>query len=240
MSVFETVVVFQGAPLFVREHLDRLRLACQAAEFVFPESLTAKAVGELITDDVSGSLRVYVSAGDGGPSAPVTVSRTYALFEPSSSPDAGEVDLGWRLDVSRAPFPTILGGWKTANYWPSIQALQEAKRGGFQEAIVLNAQGAVISASMGNLFAVMGGSLVTPALSMGARDGVLRAWVMEQEPVEETLLSLDDLSAFEECFITNSRIGVMPVASIADRVLPSFETGRRLAKLYREKILLAR
>jgi len=240
MSVFETVVVHIGTPLFVAEHLHRLLLASRAAGFIFPEGLSEKSVESLVSGHDTGSLRLYISAGDGGPGQPVIESRTYAIYESSSIPDEDEVALGWRLDVSRAPFPTVLGGWKTGNYWSSIQALQEARRGGFNEAIVSNAQGAVVSASMGNLFAVVAGRLVTPALSMGARDGVLRAWVMAQEPVDETLLSMDDLSVFEECFITNSRIGVMPVASIADRALPSSETGRRLAKLYREKILITR
>ncbi len=240
MSVFETIAVYRGTPLFVREHLQRLRLACQAAGFVFPEGLSEQAIEALATVNETGTFRLYISAGDGGPGQPVTESRVYALYEEISIPDEAEVALGWRTDVSRAPFPTILGGWKTGNYWASIQAMQEAKRGGFNEAIVSNAQGAVISASMGNLFVVVDGRLVTPALSMGSRDGVLRAWVMAQEPVEETLLSVDDLTSVEECFITNSRIGVMPVVAIADRPLPGFATGRRLAKLYREKILVAR
>lgn len=240
MSVFETIIVHCGTALFVKEHLHRLLQASRAAGFIFPEGLSEKAVESLVSGHETGSLRLYISAGDGGPGQPVTESRTYAIYESSSIPDEDEVALGWRLDISRAPFPAVLGGWKTGNYWSSIQALQEARRGGFNEAIVSNAQGAVISASMGNLFAVIAGRLVTPALSMGARDGVLRAWVAEQESVEDALLSVDDLSVLEECFITNSRIGVMPVASIADRTLPSSEVGWRLAKLYREKILIAR
>ena len=105
---------------------------------------------------------------------------------------------------------------------------------------MLNAQGVVISASMGNVFFVQADRVLTPPVSMGARDGAVRAWVQGQSAVEEALLSADDLSEIDECFITNSRIGVMPVAALADRTLSSQEQGRRLSQLYRESILFAR
>jgi len=240
MSVFETIAVQAGRAVFVREHMQRLGRASQAAEFIFPPRLTEARVDELAKDLPDGMLRVYITAGDGAPTASVEASRTFLNFEEMNFPEDSEYAQGWRVEVSRAPFPSILGGWKTGNYWPSVQALQEAKRNGCQEALVLNAQGVVISASMGNFFFIRDGRVLTPPLSMGARDGAVRAWVQGQIAVEETLLSPDELGALDECFITNSRIGVMPVAALADRALPSQEQGRWLSKLYRESILIAR
>jgi len=240
MSVFETIAVHAGRALFVHEHMQRLALASQAARFIFPVGLTESLVHELVAGFPDGSLRIYVTAGDGAPTASVEASRTFLNFEQMSFPQELEYAQGWRVDVSRAPFPSILGGWKTGNYWPSVQALQEAKRNGCQEALVLNAQGVVISASMGNVFFVKGGQVLTPPVSMGARDGAVRAWVQGHSAVEEALLSADDLSELDECFITNSRIGVMPVSALADRATPSQEQGRRLSKLYRESILFTR
>ena len=51
----------------------------------------------------------------------------------------------------------VLGGWKTGNYWPHVQAFATARENGFDEALVLNIEGAVISASMANVFFVFGG-----------------------------------------------------------------------------------
>ena len=240
MSVFETIAVRAGEPLFIQEHLQRLAEACRAAEFIFPEKLSEIAIRALLTETTDSVLRIYVSAGDGHPSAPVTASRTFLMLEETTFPSELELAHGWRVILSRVPFPAILGGWKTGNYWSSVQALQEAKREGGQEAIVLNAQGAVISASMGNVFFVKQGRLITPPLIMGARDGVLRSWVMQQSVVEEELLSVDDLGEMEECFITNSRIGVMPVSTLAESLLPSREHGLKLSLLYRESIFIAR
>lgn len=240
MSVFETIAVHAGRALFAHEHVQRLAMASHAAGFIFPAGLTEPLVRELVAGFPDGSLRIYVTAGDGAPAASVEASRTFLNFEQMSFPQESEYAQGWRVDVSRAPFPSILGGWKTGNYWPNVQAMHEAKRAGYQEALVLNAQGVVISASMGNVFFVQADRVLTPPVSMGARDGAVRAWVQGQSAVEEALLSADDLSEIDECFITNSRIGVMPVAALADRTLSSQEQGRRLSQLYRESILFAR
>ena len=81
------------------------------------------------------------------------------------------------------------------------------------------------------------GRLLTPATDSGARDGVVRDWVLRQRPAEESQLAPEDLESADECFLTNSRIGVMPVTEIDGRRLPSRKTGDALATVYREEIV---
>jgi branched-subunit amino acid aminotransferase/4-amino-4-deoxychorismate lyase len=83
----------------------------------------------------------------------------------------------------------------------------------------------------------MEGILQTPVADIGARQGVVRQWITRMTPVRERRLSLEEISAAEECFLTNSRLGVMPVSHIAGRPLPSRSTGEALAALYCEAIL---
>jgi branched-subunit amino acid aminotransferase/4-amino-4-deoxychorismate lyase len=232
MSLFETVAVFEGRSLFWEEHLHRLHQAGAAAEFPVPE---IPSLPEL--SGKSGLLRIYLTAGDGAPSSPVEAPRVFVLFDEAEFPSPEAVGRGLRLTVSRAPLGSVLGGWKTGCYWPHVQAFSEARRQGFDEAVVCNLQGAVTSAAMANLFLVQGGRVVTPPLGSGARDGVVREWVRSHIPVEETLLVVEDLEAAAECFVTNSRLGVLPVSEIDGRPLPSRATGEWLAALYREKIL---
>ncbi|MEI6338900.1 MAG: aminotransferase class IV, partial [Verrucomicrobiota bacterium] len=216
MSVFEAVAVYRGRLLFAEEHLQRLQRACAAAEFSFPAELSS-ALSALSCAD--GMLRLYVTAGDGNPGDPC---RTYALFDRADFPAA---DARFRLALSRAPLACVLGGWKTGNYWPHVQALTAAKKQGFDEALVFNAQGALVSAAMANVFLVCNGRLHTPALSLGARDGVVRGWVLRHLSVEESQLAPEEIENAEECFLTNSRIGVMPVGEIDGRLLPSRQSG---------------
>ena len=183
-------------------------------------------------------LRIYVTAGDGTTAGPTGESRTFAFFESGEFPRLCR-RLARRANRQYRVHPTVpvLGGWKTGNYWPHVQAFAAARENGFDEALVLNIEGAVISASMANVFFVFGGMLRTPAVSVGARRGVVRAWIKEMTPVEESLLSLEDIKEADECFLTNSRLGVMPVAEIEGRCLPSRNRGEALAALYRERIL---
>lgn len=229
MSVFETVAIRAGRMLLWPDHLDRLDRACAAAGFVRPGVQTWPEVRDL----PDGMLRVYVTAGDGGPLARPAGCRVYALYDEAPFPSPGDT---MQVVISRAPLSPDLGGWKTGNYWARVQAFAEARKQGADEALVFNPQGALISAAMANVFLVDAGRVKTPALSMGARDGAVRNWLMNRIPVEETLLTLEDVEKAGECFVTNSRLGVMPVTAIEGQALSSRQTGEALAALYREEI----
>ncbi len=233
MSVFETLAVRQGKILFLDQHLASLGIACAEAGFRM-ETADSLSAFENLPD---GMLRIYVTAGDGTALASTGEFRTLAFFEPATFPRSEDELRGARIAISRAPTVSVLGGWKTGNYWPRVQAFAAARANGFDETLVLNIQGSVISASMANVFFEFDGVLRTPAVCAGARRGVVRAWIKEMTQVEEALLSLEDLSAADECFLTNSRLGVMPVAEIEGRCLPSRKSGEALAALYRERIL---
>ncbi len=181
-------------------------------------------------------LRIYVTAGDGSPVQPAGDCRTYALFDETMLPSLEDHRRGYAVTLSRAPVAAVLGGWKTGCYWPRTQALAEARREGFDEVLVADAQGALVSAAMANVFVVQAGVLRTPALALGARDGVVRDWVRSRVGVEESLLAFEDVAEAEEIFLTNSRIGVMPVASLDGRPLASRAMGASLADTYREEV----
>ena len=232
MSVFETIAVCDGRALFWDEHLARLRTACAAAEFAEPE-----VSGHPDLSGRTGMLRIYVTAGDGGPLLAADAPRVVALFEEAPLPGREEFSRGLRLVVSRAPVCPVLGGWKTGNYWPHVQALRSARAQGCDEAVLVNPQGAVLSAAMANLFVVTGDRFLTPPRVFGARDGVVAAWVRDHVPVEVAPLTVESLLSATECFVTNSRLGVFPVVDIEGRVLPARAAGDWLASLYREEVL---
>lgn len=235
MSVFETLAVHCGRPLFAEEHLNRLGQACGDASFPFPAGLS-EAVAKLPLPG-EGMLRLYVTAGEGALLHAADAGAVFAIFEDVAPVSATDIGRGWRLAFSRVPAVSILGGWKTGNYWPHVQALAEAKRQGLDEAVMINAQGGVVSAAMANIFFLLDGVLVTPPPASGARDGVVRAWVAGHHAVREALLMPEDIGRTEECFLTNSRLGVMPVVEIEGRRLPSRKSGDALAAQFREEIL---
>lgn len=238
MSIFETIAWTGRKLLFLAEHLAALQQAALAADFPAISTSAAGRLAALATElpATPGMLRIYLTAGDGAPLAPVTQPRLFALYEDTAFPTPGEYEQGWHLCTYTAPLPCILGGWKTGNYWPHIQALAHARHERCHEALVFNAAGALVSASMANIFLIHDGHLRTPALMTGARPGVVRSWVLSTTPVEEALLTPEDIATADECFLTNSRLGLMPVRSIDGRVLSLCGESQSLLVAYLQKI----
>ena len=73
---------------------------------------------------------------------------------------------------------TMTGAKACANYLNSILANQEATHDGYDEALLLDAQGYVSEGSGENVFIVIGGELHTPDIGSGALKGITRDTVM--------------------------------------------------------------
>lgn len=231
MSVFETIAIQRGRSLLSDAHFERLAMATQSVGWgrVGVPGLPP----ELLGGQSTGVIRIYVTAGPGRPGDGFCGS-VYALFE--------ECEIGTefpplRIASSSAPYLPAAGGWKTGNYWQNVNAQLSAKSGGFDDVLLFNPSGALVCASMANVFLETGGIWKTPPVESGARDGVMRAWVMKHAPVEETLLGPDDVAGCTGCFLTNSRIGVRAVSEIDGRPLQTDVTA--FQRLCRDAIFSA-
>ena len=203
MALFETIGVRDGLPMFWDEHMATLRAAA--------EKLLGQNIGLSSPDlrgEATGVLRVYVTAGDGGPADPVTQPRIFALFEPMP-PMRAEEQTARLHPEAVAPFA---GGRKTANYWMQCAAQAAAQAAGFDHALLADHAGKLLSGAMGNIFLWLDGKLCTPALSLAVRPGVMRSWVMRQQAVVEAEIPFARLGEAGEVFLTNSRLGVMPLS----------------------------
>ena len=61
---------------------------------------------------------------------------------------------------------------------------------------------------------------------------MLRSYILERYRVEEGEIDPRELESFDECFVTNSLMGVMPVVQLGERTFPSRETADRLRAAY--------
>lgn len=215
MALFESVAVRGGRAEFLEEHLSRLEAAARGLGWPLDPAILARA-GELLARLESPAFaRVYVTAGDGAPSAPVTAPRVFVFAEPRALPSSAPI----RVRLHPEPVLPLFGGLKTANYWANAEALRQAHAAGFEEALLFNPRGELVSACTGNVFVELDGKIVTPPLSSGARDGVTRAWVFRRRAVGERILTRGDLEAATACFLTNCWAGVRPVAALETRGL---------------------
>jgi branched-subunit amino acid aminotransferase/4-amino-4-deoxychorismate lyase len=228
MSVFETIGIREGQPLLLADHL--ALLAASAADLLgttLPEiQLPALA------PDATGILRLYFTAGDGAPTAPVGEPRLFALFEPH---DPAGIPDEQTARLHPEPVTPFAHGRKTANYWLNCAAQTTAQNAGCDHALLADHGGNLLSAAFGNIFFVLDGQLCTPSLTLAVRAGVIRSRILQSQTVREVEFPAARLPEATELFLTNSRLGVMPLQCAAITPGP---LGRALRQtLLRENIV---
>ena len=129
----------------------------------------------------------------------------------------------------------------TGIYVNSALAKTEAELNGFDEAIVLNADGHVSEGSGENIFIVRGGRLITPAPSDNILEGITAETVVElaaselgvdtvQRPIDRSELYIAD-----EVFMTGTAAHLTPVVEIDRRTVGDGGAGpvtRELSRLF--------
>jgi branched-chain amino acid aminotransferase len=109
----------------------------------------------------------------------------------------------------------------TGVYLNSMLAVTEANRAGYDEAILLTADGYVADGSGENIFVVKDGVITTPPLSTSILAGITRDSVIQiaqdlGHRVEEANLIRSDLYLADEVFMTGTAAEVTPLRSVDD------------------------
>jgi branched-chain amino acid aminotransferase len=109
----------------------------------------------------------------------------------------------------------------TGVYLNSMLAVHEANRAGYDEAILLTAEGFVADGSGENVFIVKDGELYTPDLSTSILPGITRDTVIQIAQdlgytVNEKSLIRSDLYLADEAFMTGTAAEVTPLRAVDD------------------------
>jgi branched-chain amino acid aminotransferase len=128
----------------------------------------------------------------------------------------------------------------TGQYLNSILAKVEVTNAGYDEAIMLDAQGHVCEGSGENLFLVRDGVMYTPFPTDGVLEGITRDTVLRiaaDEGIEarERTLARSDLVIADELFFTGTAAEIVPIREVDDHVIgePGPVT-RRIQQRYRD------
>lgn len=129
------------------------------------------------------------------------------------------------------------------NYMNSMMALQEALRDGYDEALLLDAEGYVMEGSGENIFIVREGVLYTPDLT-SALDGITRKTVLSLADelgikVAEKRITRDEVYIADEAFFTGTAAEVTPIREVDGRAIGTGTRGpitERLQALYFDQV----
>ena len=126
---------------------------------------------------------------------------------------------------------------KTMNYGDCILEKRLAARQGINERIFQNSKGEICEGTVSNIFFVRDQKLFTPKISCGLLPGILREYLCESFPVEETVILPSDLDQYQECFVTNSLMGIMPVKKLAGHNFSKRDMSDQLLDAYKQLIV---
>ena len=129
----------------------------------------------------------------------------------------------------------------TGIYLNSMLAVHEAQRAGYDEAILLTAEGFVADGSGENVFIVKDGKVWTPPLSTSILPGITRDSVIQIAQdlgyvVEEGNVIRSDLYLADEIFMTGTAAEVTPVRSVDDHEVGVGPVTLELQKAYLDTV----
>lgn len=222
---FETTLLKEGKPIWLKEHWDRLQSVAEWA--LLPISFRFEEVAEAISQLANhlnlsnGVVRITVSRGAGGRglSLPtkgfstivITISPSPAVFptEGISLAVASEVRSTGGREWSR----------KALHFLPAVREMELAQQKGCQDALWLAANGSVLETTMANIFWIADAVIYTPPANGSILPGITRSKVMEIAKaigvaVKEEGADLSVVKRAESIFLTNSVRGMIPVSHL--------------------------
>lgn len=218
-GIFETLLGINEKPVWFAEHLRRLRDGASqlGLHIAFEDrALEAAVVGLLRSNGFARSaVRITLTRGAApkrglwveDQSSP-TLLMTCAPSVPMTESQRVTIARSTRRN-EHSPLSRI----KSLNYGDNILARREALSRGAADALMLNGQGHVVCATVGNLFLLLKGGWITPPVADGILPGIARAKIISCLNAKQISLSEADVRSADAAFISNS-LGSVDIADV--------------------------
>jgi len=251
-GVFEGIRAYNGRVFRLAEHVERLFDSARSILLQIPisQKQMIKAVVQTcrVNKIRNGYIRLVVTRGVGSlglnphtckkPSIIIIADKIQVYPEALYKRGLNIITVPTARNLHSALNPAI----KSLNYLNNVMAKIEALNSGFEEAVMLNAQGFVAECTADNIFVVKNGHLTTPPLSAGALYGITRGVVIDLAGQNGLSVSQPDITRYDlftadECFLTGTGAEIIAVVQIDGRIIGNGRPGKitnRLIARYRE------
>ncbi len=242
-SVFEGERAYSGKIFKLNEHTERLLDSASQLDLNVPYTLSEIKEACCLVLEKNNLKDAYIrpiiwrGAETMGVSAPNSkIHCAIAVWEWPSYFSPEDKLKGIRLTLSKwkRPSPeTIPCKAKAAGlYMICTLSKQEAELRGYDDALMLDWKGQVAEATGANIFFIIDNEIHTPVPDCFL-DGITRRTVIEIAKAQglkiiERKIEIDELSDFEQCFITGTAAEVTPVSEIDNF---NFSVGDQIMKL---------
>ena len=232
LGVFEGVRAYntsKGPSIFrLKDHTERLFKSASTVNMKIPFSVEninqahIKVIQENNLDEAYiRPMCFYGSEGMGLRADNLNVHTMVAAWEWPSymDPEAREKGIKVKLSTYKRQVKNPVSNAKVnGNYVHSIVALTEALEDGFDEALMLDADGYVAEGSGENFFIVKDGRLYSPFLD-SCLDGITRKTIIDlaielKIPFQEKKITVEDVFDADESFFSGTAAEVVPINSL--------------------------
>ena len=249
-SAFTTMLAHNGRIFRLDRHIARLMGTVELLSLRIDPDLSAEKVAaaarEVLAANGLSEARMRITLTPGSvrepPEAPPTV-----LITADPLPDYPPQWYEGGVRVVVASFKQVGGdptfGHKTGCYLPRVLARREAAAKGAEEALWFTADNRLAEACFCNVFLAAGGKLATPPADTPVLPGVVRGAVIELcgelgiDCDTRTPLTVHEMLAAEEMFLTASCSGIRPVVGVERHTIGDGKPGRitrNIMSAYRE------
>lgn len=246
-GVYDVARLLEGEAVWLDRHVERLQRNARELGFDrVPSSETwREAVDAVVDESDLDEGMVYMQATRGaGPrqaSFPEDVDPTVVVYVDEVGRD---LERRRREGASVVLVPEIR--WdrcdvKSVNLLPKVLMRQEAERRGAYEALFTSESGSVWEGASSNVFVVDGGTLRTSEHPRRILPGLTRRKIFDiaadrEIPVETGEVTVDDLYAADELFLTGTLTGVLGVVEVDGETVAGGEPGETTRELHRELV----
>ena len=233
-GVFEGMRVYNGKIFKLQEHIDRLYQSAHTLMMSIPLSREemCRANNDTVAENTftDGYIRLIVTRGVGSlglnpficKEPQIIIIYDKIQLYPDEFYENG-------LKIVTVPTLRIHDGFvparvKSLNYLNNIMGKIEAINAGVIEALMLNDQGFVSECTGDNVFIIQDKVLHTPPVQSGILEGITRNVIFDIAgalgyEVRTTEMTRYDLFNADECFLTGTAAGVIPVISVDGRIV---------------------
>jgi len=219
-GIFETILIFNGIPQLLNEHLNRWEKSARILDMNPPPSkewlisLIQNGINRSQLNNVNGVIRINWTRGESkqrGIDVSQTSRHSFWLEIDSYEPNFEIISTMISQNERRNSF-SRLSYCKTFSYIQGIQARLEAKNAGFNDALLLNSNGELCCSTTSNILVKRNNNWLTPRSSSGCLPGIMRQRGIDLNIIKEAFIEVtpeDD----DEWFLINS-LSCRPIQKI--------------------------
>ncbi|MTI64992.1 MAG: 4-amino-4-deoxychorismate lyase [Firmicutes bacterium] len=219
-GAFETLKVIKGRICFLKDHIKRLKDACNKLNIAFEYDLKTlkKKCYRLLkanNKDYCG-IKIVVTKNDTDSDLIITTRDiNYKSIDYKK---------GFKICFSkhkRNPESRLVY-LKCNNYLENILERQAALNKGYNEVIFMNVYDKICEGAISNIFFIKDKTIYTPSIDCGILPGITRKYIIDiikklNFNIKIGKFKKKDLLNAEEIFISNSLMDIMPISKLEDK-----------------------